>query len=533
MTSTAATFCVCLYFVVGFAFNSAVVLESRYSPSRQSTTKLEDGYEIHLYSYTPEGWDNETIDESILKINLDYLEERGPKPDNASARDTIFVYADFSFTTTEVINDRSLAVLLSQRIPAVNNETVPCEIASTDPKDLVVQRLSCIAMNEYIYLVAGLLEGVPCTEGEPCRDDGLKVYSTAIVFDKQGYLVAKYRKYNLINEEAIDKPSTLEPATFTTESGITQGIFMSHDLLFAEPANTYFANGVRRFVDLGATVNTMPFGFSLSVHWGWHFANRDKKIALATSNYQNSMLGYTGNGIIWPSGSYALLYGPGAGGFGVLQTGVTDYTKTTTQGESKINGPITSEETDFTDYSSVPVPHSSLSVNEVSVCHGEDEFCCTLTYRTIRNADEMFYQLVAFDGNRTSRDGSVLFPEQTCGLVACSSADKMSCGASLEATNYTQEVSFTVLSLKGSFSSDKVIPITMDAEKYFPMSEISMTVLQNGSRFDVNLVSEASIQTMKTFAISSTDFITKSGAKHISASMMLIAISFYILSSFL
>ncbi|CAB3365954.1 Hypothetical predicted protein [Cloeon dipterum] len=399
--------------------------------------------------------------------------------------------------------------------------------------DLVVQRLSCIAKNEYIYLVAGLLEGVPCTEGEPCRDDGLKVYSTAIVFDKQGYLVAKYRKYNFFNEEAIDKPSTLEPATFTTESGITQGIFMSHDLLFAEPANTYLANGVRRFVDLGAMVNTMPFGCSLSVQWGWHFANFDKKIALASSNYQNWMQGYAGNGLIWPSGSSIMMYSQGAHGFGILRTGVSDYTKTTTQGESKINGPMTFEETDFTDFSSVLVPHSSLSVNEVSVCHGEDEFCCTLTYRMIRSADEMFYQLVAFDGNRTSRDGSVLFPEQTCGLVACSSADKMSCGASLEATNYTEEVSFTVLSLKGSFSSDKVIPITMAADKYFPVSDLSMTVLQNGSRFDVNMVSEATIQTMKTFAISSTDFIVKSGAKHFSASVMLIAISFYILSSFL
>ncbi|XP_065349061.1 biotinidase-like [Cloeon dipterum] len=533
MISSTATSRACLCFLVGFGLSSAVVFESRNISPKQSS-KLKSEYDIHFYLYTAKGWDYETIDESILEINLDYLEENGYKPDNSSARDTIFLYPDFAFTTTEVINNRSLAALLSQRVPAVGNETVPCIIASSDPKDLVVKRLSCLARSKYIYLVAGLLEGVPCSEGEPCRDDGLKIYSTAVVFDKQGFLIAKYRKYNLIYEEAFDKPSTLEPATFKTESGITQGIFMSNDLLFAEPTRIYLANGVRRFVNLGAMVNTMPFGFCLTVQWGWHFANLDKEITLVSANYFNSMIGYTGKGIISSSGGYSMSYSYGAGHLDISRAFVGQYGKAV-QEESKAEPPIISEETDFTNYTSVPVPHSSVVVNEVSVCHGENGFCCTLTYRMIRSADEMFYQLVAFDGNRTARDGSLLFPEQICGLVACSSTDKMSCSASLDATNYTEEVSFSVLALKGSFSSDKVMPITLEGSSYFPMTYINMTVLPKGNRYEVNMVSDGGMQQMKTFAISSTDFTAKSGANLSSTSVIfaVIPLSLYVLSSLL
>jgi Vanin C-terminal domain len=63
-----------------------------------------------------------------------------------------------------------------------------------------------------------------------------------------------------------------------------------------------------------------------------------------------------------------------------------------------------------------------------------------------------------------------LYPEQTCGLVACSGADVKTCGANKNDVLYTNDVSFTVLKLSGLFSSTKVAPVTMVGNEYmFPV----------------------------------------------------------------
>jgi hypothetical protein len=63
-----------------------------------------------------------------------------------------------------------------------------------------------------------------------------------------------------------------------------------------------------------------------------------------------------------------------------------------------------------------------------------------------------------------------LYPEQTCGLVACSGADVKTCGANKKDVLYTNDVSFTVLKLSGLFSSTKVAPVTMVGNEYmFPL----------------------------------------------------------------
>jgi hypothetical protein len=63
-----------------------------------------------------------------------------------------------------------------------------------------------------------------------------------------------------------------------------------------------------------------------------------------------------------------------------------------------------------------------------------------------------------------------LYPEQTCGLVACSGSDVTTCGANKKDVLYTNDVSFTVLKLTGVFSSTKVVPVTLVGNEYlFPV----------------------------------------------------------------
>jgi Vanin C-terminal domain len=95
-------------------------------------------------------------------------------------------------------------------------------------------------------------------------------------------------------------------------------------------------------------------------------------------------------------------------------------------------------------------------------------------------------QLIAFDGNRTDSQDNVLYPEQTCGLVACSGASVLTCGAEIDDVKYTNQTYFTdKLTLSGSFSSDKVVPLTIEGKgNYFPETlGQQFSINENGDRY--------------------------------------------------
>ncbi|KFW97496.1 Vascular non-inflammatory molecule 3, partial [Phalacrocorax carbo] len=77
--------------------------------------------------------------------------------------------------------------------PAVN--WIPC----TDPTRFapapVQERLSCMARNNSIYVVANIGDKKPCNSSDPgCPSDGRYQYNTDVVFDPEGKLVARYHK---------------------------------------------------------------------------------------------------------------------------------------------------------------------------------------------------------------------------------------------------------------------------------------------------------------------------------------------------
>jgi len=93
-------------------------------------------------------------------------------------------------------------------------------------------------------------------------------------------------------------------------------------------------------------------------------------------------------------------------------------------------------------------------------------------------------QLIAFDGNTTDSEGTVLYPEQTCGLVACSGTDVSTCGADKNDVLYTNDLSFVDLKLQGSFSSNKVVPVSMVGnENHFPLSTSVFTIVSEKERY--------------------------------------------------
>ncbi|XP_059473029.1 uncharacterized protein LOC132195208 [Neocloeon triangulifer] len=245
---------------------------------------------------------------------------------------------------------------------------------------------------------------------------------------------------------------------------------------------------------------------------GWYVRHSTNK-AVAVASYLDPEMGYTGNGYYHGTGNFGLHYQsvPGSCSPLLLAPGLRHEANQEFSDDEKGQRAIVAEGIDFSNYIAVNVPLYD-TVNRIGVCSGT-EFCCSLTYKAENVVPDTHFQLVAFEGNRYASDGTVLFPEQTCGLVACSGWDRSTCGASKNETLYAKEVRFLNLTLVGSFSTDRVIVNTIDGaydhEKWFyPLSDPRQTnfrLTTNGDRYDAEISNIQPIS-IKMFGLTSTDY---------------------------
>jgi hypothetical protein len=60
--------------------------------------------------------------------------------------------------------------------------------------------MSCLARERNVVYVTGILEKAICEDQLDCREDGLKIFSTTVVFGKIGQIIAKYVIFFLISD---------------------------------------------------------------------------------------------------------------------------------------------------------------------------------------------------------------------------------------------------------------------------------------------------------------------------------------------
>ncbi|KAM9316679.1 pantetheinase-like [Gastrophryne carolinensis] len=346
--------------------------------------------------------------------------------------------------------------------PSVN--WIPC----TDPERYgqapVQTRLSCMAKHNSIYVVANIGDKKLCDISDTgCPDDGQYNYNTAVVYDSQGKLVARYHKYNLfLGEHQFNRPREPELAMFETPFG-KFGIFICFDILFYNPAVTLVVqNSVDTIIFPTAWMNVLPHLTAIEFHSAWAMGMGVNVLSANTHKTDNRM---TGIGIFSPEkvGPYYYNMENEEGGLVISEleshprnsstysppqwnlyaSHITNYSP----GSNVFNGLIFHDEYTFTELT-YPQGHYTICQNRL---------CCHLEYKIARKQGSEVYVLGVFDGLHVVEGKYYL---QVCTFLKCQSTDLKSCGEPVEEASSTFE-SFT---LSGNFSTSFVFPEVLLSE---------------------------------------------------------------------
>lgn len=131
-----------------------------------------------------------------------------------------------------------------------------------------LRNISCAVRETGKYVVINLYIDSNCTEDaikfadhRPCSDPEklTNLNNMALVFDRHGAVIAKYRKYNLFSEKPVRRPLVPDVVTFQTDFNVTFGVFICFDLFFQEPPMTLVDAGIKHFVYPTMWFSELPF----------------------------------------------------------------------------------------------------------------------------------------------------------------------------------------------------------------------------------------------------------------------------------
>ncbi|XP_020635535.3 pantetheinase isoform X1 [Pogona vitticeps] len=391
----------------------------------------------------------------LMNKNMDILEEAIKMAAKQGAHIIVTpedgIYG-FSFT-------RETLYPYLEDIPDPQVNWIPC----TEPERFgpapVLVRLSCLASDNAIYVVANMGDKKPCNFTDPdCPSDGRYQYNTDVAFDSQGKLVARYHKLNLFMIEQLhfDAPKEPELVTFNTTFG-KFGLFTCFDILFHDPAVVLVSNlHVDTIIFPTAWINVLPHLTAIEFHSAWAMGMRVNVLASNTHLRSRNM---TGSGIYAPDGPTAFHYDAKSENGHLLVAELDSRPSLSPTYLSALNWSLFattikpfSEEPNFTGivfFDEYTFSELTKEAGNLTVC--QKSLCCHLSYRMTEQQEDERYVLGAFDGLHTVEGEYYL---QVCTLLKCGSTDLQTCGQPVTAA-YTQ---FDYFSLSGTFSTNYVLP---------------------------------------------------------------------------
>ncbi|XP_037700472.1 pantetheinase [Choloepus didactylus] len=346
-------------------------------------------------------------------------------------------------------------------IPDPQVNWIPCNDPNRFGHTPVQERLSCLAKNSSIYVVANIGDKKPCNASDPqCPRDGRYQYNTDVVFDSEGRLVARYHKQNLfMGEDQFNTPKGPEMVTFDTTFG-RFGIFTCFDILFHEPAVTLVKDfHVDTILFPTAWMNVLPHLSAVEFHSAWAMG---MGVNFLASEIHYPPYNMTGSGIYAPDSPRAFHYDMKTKEGKLLlaqldshprRSGAVNWTsyasgiKTVSTGNWEFKGLVFFDEFTFVELMG--------STGNYTVC--QKDLCCHLNYQMSEKRPDEVYALGAFDGLHTVEGTYYL---QICTLLKCRTTDVRTCGDSVE----TASTRFEMFSLSGNFGTQYVFPEVLLSE---------------------------------------------------------------------
>ncbi|XP_015122203.1 vanin-like protein 2 isoform X2 [Diachasma alloeum] len=336
-----------------------------------------------------------------------------------------------------------------------------------------LKRISCAAREGKMYVVINIAEKLPC-DGERCPEDGKFLFNCQAVFDRDGKIIAKYRKTHLFDESQFDILQSPEVVTFDTDFNVTFGTFICFDMLFKEPAlNLTRIHHVTDIVYSTAWFSELPFLTAIQAQSEWAYS---EDVNFLASGYNRPHLASFGSGIYLGKKGIAKAT-IGARGDELLIADVPkksrklltesiraslrrEFPVKTTEPRHDELRRKRSEQTelgverdsnspsDFNLWQDPGLPtYETRPINSIirqeKLC--QRDFCCDFTVETSRVDSSTRYRLTVVDGIRTFVHHTTI-GYQACGVVLCGNDSINSCGLRMNS-----ETTFTSVKITATF----------------------------------------------------------------------------------
>ncbi|EAT32634.1 AAEL015161-PA [Aedes aegypti] len=372
------------------------------------------------------------------------------------------------------------------------------------------------------YLVINLSEIFDC---KSCAPHGYVWYNTNVVFDRNGAVIARYRKFNLLGEHGTERTYVPEIVTFETDFGVTFGLFTRSDVLFARPALELVKRDVKDLIMPSMWQAELPYLTSTQVYESWAYSNN---VNLIVAGGNNEATGSTGTGVFNGRSGAILSFVTGEPtrrlfpvrvpiNPGIRTANHIPLEDSDTEA-GRLHGKFLEEiniERDFLEQ------FTTLQINPERyhdhigqiICNGF--FCCefSVTLTIVPDQDVThYYRFAVFDGYRSLSKHSDTYIS-TCGIIACRNQSLSSCGLPMnENSNY---LAFNEIVITGKFQAngtlamansldDMLHPLSVDQYTFY--SSVNYSTNQQDVQLTLSSGSAANLQTFAIYAINYENF---------------------------
>ncbi|XP_061400809.1 vanin-like protein 2 [Musca vetustissima] len=365
-------------------------------------------------------------------------------------------------------------------VPDPKDKIAPCVVANYD---WFLTELSCAARSRKLYVVLNLMEKAKCNTGDTDCKNGLKIYNTNVVLDREGRVISRYRKTHLYRYEWRSTNVLAEPelATFTTDFGVTFGHFICFDMLFYKPAQMLIDQlNITDIIYPTYWFSELPFLTAVQLQQGWSFGNNVNLLAADASYPQGQNTGsgiYAGRlgrltGVIHEEPTTKLLTAqvPKRNFQGTYQLPTTVKPLFSPQLET----PRFTKMSLLRDYNvdiftTKLLDETFISVNE-QLCH--NDFCCYFDIERKLVQDSPYheayrYRLAAYSGDETTFQRVDNSNQSVCAVISCTGEELYTCGYIFpENVAVGNKYYFNRINVTGDFvKSDRsvIMPSTVNA----------------------------------------------------------------------